>query len=76
MLLLYLSFACLLYFTCLYIVRKDENKDVQSMNQYYCVTPHTMISQGEVLLNGPLARYVKLRVAHAPGMPGTFSQRP
>ena len=22
--------------------------------------------------NGPLARYVKLRVAHAPGMPGTF----
>ena len=24
-------------------------------------------------LHGPLARYVKLRVAHAPGMPGTFS---
>ena len=24
-------------------------------------------------LNGPLDRYVKLRVAHAPGMPGTFS---
>ena len=24
-------------------------------------------------VNGPLARYVKLRVAHAPGMPGTFS---
>ena len=23
--------------------------------------------------HGPLARYVKLRVAHAPGMPGTFS---
>ena len=23
--------------------------------------------------NGPLIRYVKLRVAHAPGMPGTFS---
>ena len=23
--------------------------------------------------NGPLVRYVKLRVAHAPGMPGTFS---
>ena len=23
--------------------------------------------------NGPLARYVKLRVAHAPGMPGTYS---
>ena len=29
MLLLYLLFPCLLYFTCLYIVRNDENKDVQ-----------------------------------------------
>ena len=26
--------------------------------------------------NGPLARYVKLRVAHASGMPGTFSPPP
>ena len=26
--------------------------------------------------NGPLARYVKLRVAHAPGMLGTFSPPP
>ena len=26
--------------------------------------------------NGPLARYVKLRVAHASGMPGTFSLPP
>ena len=26
-----------------------------------------------VLLHVPLARYVKLRVARAPGMPGTFS---
>ena len=26
--------------------------------------------------HGPLARYVKLRVAHAPGMPGTFSSPP
>ena len=23
--------------------------------------------------NGPIARFAKLRVAHAPGMPGTFS---
>ena len=28
----------------------------------------------EVRAHGPLARYVKLRVAHAPGMPGTFSR--
>ena len=26
--------------------------------------------------HGPLSRYVKLRVAHAPGMPGTFSPPP
>ena len=25
------------------------------------------------LWHGPLTRYVKLRIAHAPGMPGTFS---
>ena len=29
-----------------------------------------------LLLHGPLTRYVKLRVAHAPGMPGTFSPPP
>ena len=27
-------------------------------------------------MHGPLTRYVKLRVAHAPGMPGTFSPHP
>ena len=27
-------------------------------------------------LNGPLTRYVQLRVAHAPGIPGTFSPPP
>ena len=29
-----------------------------------------------LLRHGPLARYVYLRVAHAPGMPGTFSPPP
>ena len=28
------------------------------------------------MYHGPLSRYVKLRVAHAPGMPGTFSPPP
>ena len=32
-------------------------------------------SPGDIL-HGPLTRYVKLRVAHAPGMPGTFSPPP
>ena len=26
-----------------------------------------------IRFDGPLTRYIKLRVAHAPGMPGTFS---
>ena len=30
----------------------------------------------EITYNGPLTRYVKLRVAHAPGMPGMFSPPP
>ena len=29
-----------------------------------------------LLLHGPLSRYVKLQVAHAPGMPGTFFPPP
>ena len=29
-----------------------------------------------VCASGPLTRYVKLRVTHAPGMPGTFSPPP
>ena len=30
----------------------------------------------EITYNGPLTRYAKLRVAHAPGMPGMFSPPP
>ena len=29
--------------------------------------------EAELCLHGPIIRYPKLRVAHAPGMPGTFS---
>ena len=35
-----------------------------------CSNPHIFC------WNGPLARYVKLRLAHVPGMPGTFSLPP
>ena len=34
---------------------------------------HGRRSSWQFLCDGPLTRYVKLRVAHAPGMPGTFS---
>ena len=39
---------------------------------YYVLWPAARLGLG----NGPLTRYVKLRVAHAPGMPGTFSPPP
>ena len=32
--------------------------------------------QGVTHRHEPLARYIKLRVAYAPGMPGTFSPPP
>ena len=35
-----------------------------------------MVSATSIITHRPLARYVKLRVAHAPGMPGTFSPPP
>ena len=38
-----------------------------------CTAPD--IRQQRMLCNEPLGRYVRLRVAHAPGMPGTFSHR-
>ena len=42
------------------------------LNNQLCALLH----HGDSRDNGPLARYVKLRVAHAPGMPGTFSPPP
>ena len=43
------------------------------MQQYTSlVTSHT--HDQNYFTNGPLTRYAKLRVAHAPGMPGTFSR--
>ena len=39
-----------------------------------CCTWHC--GYGCTLYNGPLTRYIQLRVVHAPGMPGTFSQPP
>ena len=42
----------------------------------YVVAVGNASSRRCLLLYEPLARYVKLRVAHAPGMPGTFSPPP
>ena len=39
-------------------------------------TPWTKIHNRGTVAYGPLTRYVKLRVSHAPGMPGTFFPPP
>ena len=50
-----------------------------------CLLPYVKLQAGssmnlwsfkQRIVNGPLARYAKLRVTHAPGMPGTFSRPP
>ena len=37
---------------------------------------HPCAAVGPIFQHGPLTTYVKLRVAHAPGMPGAFSPTP
>ena len=55
-------------------VQKDEFKHIFT-GAVTVLQPHisfSIIISG-ACHHGPLARYVKLRIAHAPGMPGTFS---
>ena len=43
--------------------------DNKSYPKLHIVSPYVKFN---LMYNGPLTRYVKLQVAHAPGMPGTF----
>ena len=52
---------------------KSASPEVRCSNQHFIFTPIFEMRSSLVLSNGPLTRYVKLQVAHAPGMPGTFS---
>ena len=45
-------------------------------NAVYMMAWRYISSNPYIPIDGPLSRYVKLRVAHAPGMSGTFSQPP
>ena len=50
----------------------NGSSSVCYMKQWWkCIDPQKCLLQN--VDNGPLTRYVKLQVAHAPGMPGTFS---
>ena len=53
---------------------KDDPFSTQECCEILSTNPKTIICSSS--LHGPLTRYVKLRVAHAPGMPGTFSPPP
>ena len=41
-----------------------------------CGISHELYTKEYICFHGPLTRYDKLRVAHAPGIPGTFSLPP
>ena len=59
---LHVILLTMLYFLPFYIkIYLWHNSSVHHRMQLFRIPCH-----------GPLARYVKLRVAHAPGMPGTF----
>ena len=45
-------------------------------HKYMYLHVYTCVYRVSGALQGPLARYVKLRFEHAPGMPGTFSTPP
>ena len=60
--------------------KAKQNKTVCIFLGIYCSHPEWHMALfylyryvWSIDLHGPLARYVKLRVTHAPGMPGTFS---
>ena len=50
------------------------NKAVRACERSLNISLRTLLTMWSG--HWPLARYVKLRVAHAPGMPGTFSPSP
>ena len=75
----YLYFICRGYFCYLYIlyVYIFLRLCFNLLQSYFTTASKHRVNQvinGSD--NGPLARYVKLRVAHAPGMLGTFSPPP
>ena len=62
--------SCLEIYTGFFITENMSWHDVNRFVVYDC----TEGCHGDNM--GPLTRYIKLRVAHAPGMPGTFSPPP
>ena len=57
-------------FTCKYKLAEGEN--IKERNPVYFIVRLFVSFTTQRRQNGPLTRYTKLRVAHAPGMPATF----
>ena len=53
-----------------------SRRQVQGCSQGTTLSASDLHNARAPIRNGTLIRYVKLRVAHAPGMPGTFSPPP
>ena len=58
-----------------FVLHQNKGYDIIK-HKAQCWPPAVIASHQVRNINGPLARYVKLRVAHAPGIPGTFSPPP
>ena len=59
-------------------VKEIQEADFRKGSHYTLSPKYSLKTFTSILfaINGPLVRYVKLRVAHAPGMLGTFSPPP
>ena len=58
-------------FATIWVLLRDWKLTSEASLCGLCMMPHS-----QEVSYGPLVRYVKLRVVHAPGMPGTFVQPP
>ena len=58
------------------LILKFLQKTYVACNRAFWTGWHDESSNKYMASHGPLTRYIKLRVAHAPGMPGTFSLSP
>ena len=57
-------------------IAQDKTYPFKNIYRYFHLQSVCHFAQVSSCPHGPFTRYVKLRTAHAPGMPGIFSQTP
>ena len=76
------AMTCLVLLWSSLFKSRDTSADIRQVNGITSLLPlytekMSFLDCGSILCaNGPLARYIKVWVAHAPGMPGTFPLPP